>query len=489
MKSPPLHSYPFVVIGAGAAGLVLAIGLAKAGKKVLLIEKGNYGGDCTNFGCIPSKTLIETAKHARTLNPIFASRFGITLPKNPPSFLKVFQHVQETVDSFVEQENPKALISQGVETLTGLASFINSHTLSVLDNKKEISHIQFEKAFICTGSKPLYPNIEGLHNTKFLTNESIFSLNSIPKHLGIVGAGAIGLELAQAFARLSSKVSLFDSEATLLPNEDHSFHETLNHCLIQEGIELQLNAQISKVEKKGDNTLLSFHTETQPINKSLEVSHLLICTGRIANFQSLNLDAANIHWHPKGIKVNNYGQTTQAHIYACGDVTGESYYTHAAESQARNILKNLLAPKFFRSNISNSQLIPKVIFTDPEFASIGMSKKEAFEQYGKRATKVYEIELKHSDRAITALNLDGKIVVVTKKWSGKIIGAQLMMPRAEELVSQLALAIQQGLSLRHLSKLVYPYPSYSRLLRKLADKYYHETLIPELLRWKKKLFL
>jgi pyruvate/2-oxoglutarate dehydrogenase complex dihydrolipoamide dehydrogenase (E3) component len=489
MRKNPLLNYPIVVIGAGAAGLVIAIGAARSGKKVLLIEKANYGGDCTNFGCIPSKTLLEAAKHAHSLNPEFLGRFGIQASIEDFNAEKVFEHVQKTISYFVKHEDPKALKRMGVDTLTGLASFINENTLSVLNNDKTISHIQFKKAFICTGSKPLFPNIEGLHNVKFLTNESLFTLSSMPKSLGIIGGGAIGCEMAQAFTRLGSKVSLFEAGSSILSREETSLAEVLQTCLHSEGTNLHLGCRIQRVEKATEGVKLTYQDANSSQTLSSNVSELFVCVGREANFKSLHLEAAGIRYNPRGIKTNSYGETSQSNIYACGDVIEGPQFTHYAEYQARTLLKNLFIPSLFKSKIDKNIPLPRVVYTEPEFATIGLSKEQAFKKLGKASIHIYDMDLKHSDRAITALKIEGKLILITKKWSGKILGASILAPRAGELISTVSLAMSQGLSLRHLSQTIYPYPSYSRSLRKIADKYYQEIIIPYLLKWKKKLKL
>ncbi len=450
-----MKNYPLIVIGAGAAGLVIAIGATKAGKKVLLIEKGLYGGDCTNFGCIPSKALIASAHAAHNIKN--AKQFGIECASSTFSADGSLKRVQDIVKDVRSHEDPDALAKMGVETLDGEASFVDPHTLNV--NGETIFAKQI---VIATGSSPFIPQIEGLGTTPFLTNETVFNLSRIPKSMAVLGGGPIGAELAQAFQRLGSKVSLIHSHDTILDREDPLAQEVVAKQLQKDGISLHLNTKPTNIQ---------YVNEKFQIDPNIETDALVIATGRRPNVSSLQLENAKVLFSEKGISVDAYGRTNQSHIWAVGDVAGAPFFTHFAEHQARAVLTSILLP--FKKKIKSRQ-IPRVTFTDPEVASVGLSEEEAAK---KHTIASYMVPFSSVDRAITDSREEGFIKIITKKWTSQILGCTIVGPRAGEMIGEVLLAMHAKIPLRKLSSLIHPYPIYNQAIRKAADMWLTQTVL------------
>ena len=316
------------------------LGPPKRERKSCCIEKGNYGGDCTNFGCIPSKSLIASAKAAHILkeNKTFGLDFTIPFLNAKPSL----DRVRGIVEEVRSHEDSSALAKMGVATLTGTAIFKNAHIIAV-DGQEVFG----KKIVIAAGSSPYIPSIAGLEKSPYLTNETVFDLQEVPISLAVLGGGPIGCELAQAFQRIGSRVTLIHSHARLLGREEESAQTLLAEQFQKEGISLQLDAKVLEVSYQNEQ----FHIRLE--NGALVVARaLLVATGRRPNVNGMNLEAAAVHYSEKGIPVDVYGRTNQKHIWAVGDITGTPYFTHWAENQARSVLTSLLLP-FKRKSTSN----------------------------------------------------------------------------------------------------------------------------------------
>ncbi len=457
-----MRSYTLIVIGAGAAGLVIAIGAARAGKKVLLIEKGPYGGDCTNFGCIPSKSLISAAHAAHALRE--GKKLGIDFSSQDFKADAALERVRGIVEEVRSHEDPDALAKIGVETLTGTATFDSAHVL-----KAGNETIFAQQIVIATGSYPFIPTIEGLQNTPFLTNETIFDLKEIPSSLVVLGGGPIGCELAQAFQRLGARVSLIHSHDTLLNKEEPEAQKAIAEQFKAEGISLYLNASAQTISHQNGSFQITLKN-----SEKLGAKELLVCIGRRPHVEGLKLEAAGIHFTEKGISVDAYGRTNVKHIWAVGDVAGAPFFTHWAENQARAVLASLLLPFPFKKKLSRKLSIPRTTFTDPEVASVGLSEEEAAK---KHTTAVYHVPFSAVDRAITAGRTEGFVKVVTKKWSSQILGCTIVGPDAGDMLGELNLAMQAKIPLRKLANLIHPYPTYSLAIRKAADLWLTQTIL------------
>ncbi|MBS0603552.1 MAG: FAD-dependent oxidoreductase [Verrucomicrobia bacterium] len=463
-----MKKYPLVVIGAGAGGLVVAIGAAKAGKKVLLIEKGNYGGDCTNFGCIPSKSLIASAHAASALKE--SKSLGVEFPLPPFNANPALERTRTIVAEVRSHEDPAALTKLGVETITGQASFLDSHTLFV--NGEEI---WASKIVIATGSSAFIPPLSGLDKTPYLTNESIFHLKQVPESLAVMGGGPIGCEMAQAFQRLGSKVSLIHTHEELLNREEKLTQETIAKQFEKEGIALHLGVHVTQVNYANDRFQIALDN-----GKTVDANALLVSVGRRPNLAALNLKAAGVTYSDKGITTDAYGRTNKHHIWAIGDAAGAPFFTHRAENQARSVLTSLLLP--FKKKLDQAQAVPRVTFTDPEVASAGLTEELAAKKYKIAA---YVVPFSVLDRAITASRTEGFVKVVTKKWSSQILGFTIVGPRAGEMLGELSLAMHAKIPLRKLASLIHPFPTYNQAIRKAADLWLTQTILGVFRRAKK----
>ncbi len=464
-KEANMRSLPLVVIGAGAAGLVVAVGATKAGKKALLIEKGTYGGDCTNFGCIPSKSLIASAEAAYSFRQ--SKELGIDHSSHDFNADRALARVRKIVDAVKATEDELALAKKGLETLTGEASLVGPNTIKVND---EVIHA--DQVVLATGSSPHIPSVEGLTETPFLTNETLFDLKTIPKSLCVIGGGPIGCELAHAFLRLGANVSIIHAHSRLLNREDPLAQDAIQTQFEKEGMKTYLGKKPTRIAFQ-DNT---FHI-TLNDGTSIEAEKLLVSTGRRPNLSSLNLNAALVDFTEKGVVVDSYGRTSQKHIWAIGDIIGAPFFTHAAENQARTVLKNILLPSFFKIKQDRAQPIPRVTFTDPEIASIGLSEAEATKLY---SIATYIVPFSAVDRAVTASREEGFVKIVTKKWSSKILGCTVVGPRAGEMLGQISMAMHANVPLRKLATLIHPYPTYNQAFRKAADLWFTQTILPAL---------
>lgn len=475
------YDYPTIVIGAGAGGLVIAIGLAKAGKRVLLIEKGNFGGDCTNFGCIPSKALIAAAHAAYAAKSL--SHYGIEASLSWQSAKGALQRTRKIVAAVREHEEPAALSKHGVDTLTGTASFTGPHAIEVRFENGSQATVTAENIVIATGSSPRIPSLKGLAECKYLTNETIFALEEIPAHLAVIGGGPIGCELAQAFQRLGSRVSLIQHAPHLLEKEEPEAQSLLEQRLRLEGIDLHLGCEPLEAKPHEDGIALTFADKLSGEVQELSCDQLLVSAGRKPNCEGLGLSALGIGANQSGIVVDSYGRTALPHIWAVGDVAGYALFTHLAENEARGVLTNLLLPRLFKRKLDRRQPIPRVTYTDPEIAAIGLSEREAQEIYGQHKIAVYSVPFTALDRAITAGREEGFVKIITKKWSSRILGATIAAPRAGEMLPQIATAMRSKIPLRHLAGLIHPYPTYSLAIRKAADQWLTQTVIPTFKRW------
>jgi pyruvate/2-oxoglutarate dehydrogenase complex dihydrolipoamide dehydrogenase (E3) component len=472
----PQEKYDLVVIGAGTAGLVVAAGAAGLGigLKVALIEKNLMGGDCLNVGCVPSKCLIRSARLIGELAK--APELGIHRPpETAVDFAAIMERMRRLRSNISHHDSVQRFEQLGIDVFLGQGQFSNKHTITVAGQ-----NLRFKKAVIATGAKAHCPDIPGLKAVKFLTNETVFSLTQRPDRFAVIGGGPIGCELAQAFQRFGTQVILFQQSDRLLTKADPEAAEIIQQTLIQEGVKLVLNCQITRVEQDSNGKKIYFthHDQMDGQIESIIVDEILVGTGRAPNVAGLNLETVGVaHNTRQGIQVNDYLQTTNPQIYAAGDICLDQKFTHTADAAARIVIKNtLFAPwGFGRSKLSNLT-IPTVTFTDPEIAQVGLSELEA--QQHKIPIQTIKIPLSQVDRAITDGETVGFFKIHHQPGSAKILGATIVAAHAGEMISIITMAIEHQLDLGSLSSIIYPYPTQAEGIKKAADSYRRTLLTP-----------
>lgn len=443
--------YDLVIIGGGSGGLVVASAAAQLKAKVALVERERLGGDCLWYGCVPSKSLLYAAGIAYTVKN--AGQFGINYHNLDIDFAKIIRHIEQVIATIEPHDSPARFESLGVEVLFGTGEFINRHSFVV--NGRILSARAF---VIATGSRPLIPPIEGLKESGYLTNEEVFSVAKLPKSLAVIGAGPVGCELGQAFARLGSKVSLIAKTNQILPREDPEAALVVEAQLQAEGIKILRNRQVNRVEiKEGKKVIWGGDEELA------KVEEILVAAGRVANVELLNLAAAGVDVAKDGIVVNEKLQTSNRKIYGCGDVIGGYRFTHAASYEAQVVLKNALFLPVWRRNY---RVMPRATFTDPELASVGMTEAQARDFYGDEVC-VLKQEFAGVDRAVAEAHKEGFVKIITRQ-NGEILGAHLVGSRAGELIHEIVLAMSYKLKVGALSNMIHVYPTLSEVTGKAA---------------------
>lgn len=453
-----------VVIGGGPGGLVVASVAAQAGLKVTLVEKaGLLGGDCLHTGCVPSKALIHAARSAHAARR--AAREGLLSGMPEVDFGRAMAQVEEAIATIQRWDDPERFRGYGCEVRFGKASFIDARSISV-----DGETIRGRRFVIATGSRPALPPIPLLEQAGFETSDSIFRRRERPDTLCVIGGGPIGVELAQAFARLGSRVTVLETADRLLPNHDPPVSATLQQVLEAEGIRIVTGALVAGIHREGDQRQLRLSDDT-----TLETERILVATGRRPVLQGLGLEAAGVEYNKQGIVVDRRQRTSQKHIYAIGDVCGPYQFTHMAEYQAGIALANIV---FRLPRKADYRVVPQVVYTDPEIASVGLTEAEAV-QKGLRY-RVVEFPLADLDRAITDRSTHGFARFLLRR--GRILGASLVAPRAGDLVHEPALAMRLGAKAKEISELIHAYPSYAQLHRRTINSSYAPLLRTKRLR-------
>ncbi|AKG24331.1 mercuric reductase [Calothrix sp. 336/3] len=472
MNPQPADCYDLVVIGAGTAGLVVAAGAAGLGLglKVALIEKHLMGGDCLNVGCVPSKCLIRSS---RVVGEMWqAGEFGVSTPQHiDVDFPAVMARMRRIRAGISHNDSAERFKKLGVDVFLGDGSFVSG-------NKIEVNGtiLRFKKAVIATGARAARLNIPGIEEAGYLTNETVFSLIQRPRSLAVIGGGPIGCELAQAFHRLGCQVTLFHRGGHLLNKEDREAAEIVQNALERVGIRLVLNCQLEDVVKVTAGKRIYFSVGEH--RDSVTVEEILAGAGRTPNVEGLNLDAVGVEYDSRrGVKVNDYLQTTNPNIYAAGDICMDWKFTHAADAAARIVIKNtLFSPFGFGRSRLSSLVMPWVTYTDPEIAHTGMYEAEAHE----KGIKCNQIKIPFSsvDRAIADGEEAGFVKILHRQGSDEILGATIVAPHAGEMISEITTAIVHKIGLSKLSSVIHPYPTQAEAIKKAADAYRRTLLTP-----------
>ena len=453
------------IIGAGAAGLSVASAAATLGVPVVLIEKGRMGGECLNTGCVPSKAMIAAGKRADAYRD--SEPFGVKLAKPAVEFDQVNDHVHRVIDAIAPNDSRERFTGMHVRVIEGEARFRDARTV-VLGPEEDVRfEIRARRFVIATGSQPVVPQISGIDACPYFTNENIFDARERPKHLIVIGAGSSGLELAQAFRRLGSEVTVLEIAAQPLAKEDPECVAVVLDELAREGITVRSGVKVERVRalRQRVEVVLAGTTE-----ETIQGTELLIATGRKPNITGLDLEAARVKHDDHGITVNKRFATSNRRIYAIGDVTGVSQFTHSASHQAALLIKHLL----FRLPVAMKvDEIPRVTFTEPELAHVGLGEAEAREQYGD--VRLLRWPYHDNDRAQAERETRGHIKVVTDP-KGLILGATIVGAAASEQISTWTLAINHGLNIRAFAELVVPYPTYSEIGKRAAVSFFTPKL-------------
>ncbi|WP_016952227.1 mercuric reductase [Anabaena sp. PCC 7108] len=469
----PADDYDLVVIGAGTAGLVVAAGAAglDLGLKVALIEKNLMGGDCLNVGCIPSKSLIRSA---RTVGEMWKAKdLGINISQHiEVDFATVMARMRRIRSSISDHDSATRFKNLGVDVFLGEGKFASNNTVQVGDKT-----LKFKKAVIATGARAVKPAINGLETAGYLTNETVFSLIQKPDKLAVIGGGPIGCELAQTFRRLGCEVTLFHSGSHILNKEDGEAAAILQQVLIAEGIRLVLNCKLEEVVTVTEGKRLYFSVNGH--RDSVTVNEILVGAGRAPNVEGLNLEMVDVEYDKhQGVKVNDYLQTTNSKIYAAGDICMDWKFTHAADAAARIVIKNMLFSPFGVGRTQLSQLVmPWVTYTDPEIAHVGMYADEA-EKMGIDITTI-KIPFSSVDRAIADSEQLGFLKIHHKTGSDQILGATIVATHAGEMISEITTAMVNKIGLSKLSSVIHPYPTQAEAIKKAADTYRRTLLTPK----------
>jgi len=462
----PSGRYNVVVVGAGTAGLVTAAGAAGLGAKVALIERSLMGGDCLNVGCVPSKGIISAARVARKIRN--AGEFGIDVPDGANAdFSRVMERMRRLRAKISPNDSAARFRDLGVDVFLGEARFTSSNTIQVGEHS-----LQFRKAVIATGARASAPPIPGLQDVRYLTNETLFSLTELPFRFGVIGAGPIGCEMAQAFANLGSDVLLVEAAHRVLPIEDPEASEIVGRALRQDGVQLLCCGKELKLRSDADRIRMS--VESHGTNYDEPVDQLLVSVGRAPNVNGLGLETVGVDFDPRtGVKVDDRMRTTNPNIYAVGDVCSRYKFTHAADFMARIVIQNAL----FKGRSKASALtIPWCTYTAPEIAHVGLCEREAMERG--IAIDTYTQHFADVDRAILAGETEGFVKVHTHKGTDRIAGATIVAPHAGDMISEITLAMTYGLGLKKIGSTIHPYPTQAEAIRKLGDQYNRTRLTP-----------
>ncbi len=467
----PAPIYDLVVVGAGTAGLVIAAGAAGLGLglKVALVERHLMGGDCLNFGCVPSKSIIRSA---RVVGEMWAAKnFGIDIPaKIEVDFPAVMARMRKIRADISHHDSVDRFQALGVDVFLGSAHFAGNNVVVVDDRR-----LNYKKAAIATGSRAVTPDIPGIEAAGFLTNETVFSLTELPKRLAVIGGGPIGCELAQTFGRLGSQVMLFHSHSQLLNKEDPDAAAIIQERLIKEGINLVVDTQIQEITITTAGKVI--HYLQHGTLKSAIVDEILIGVGRTPNVEGLNLAAVGVEFDRRGVKVNDYLQTTNPKIFAAGDICLDWKFTHAADAAARIVIKNtLFAPFGLGKSKLSSLVMPWVTYTSPEIARVGISEDEARSQGIE--VGIIKIPFDSVDRAIVDGETEGFVKILHQKGSDRILGATIVAAHAGEMISEITTAIVNKVGLNGLSSVIHPYPTQAEGIKKAADAYRRTLLTP-----------
>jgi pyruvate/2-oxoglutarate dehydrogenase complex dihydrolipoamide dehydrogenase (E3) component len=451
----PAERYDMVVLGAGTAGLVCAAGAAGLGARVALVERHLLGGDCLNFGCVPSKAVLRAASawHAAASG----ASFGAPIAAGGGDSARAFERMRALRAAISRNDSADRFRRLGVDVYLGSAHFIAGDRVSV-----DGTELRFRRAVIATGARAAVPPIPGLSSVAYRTNETIFELDAAPARLAIVGAGPIGCEMAQAFARMGSRVTLIDHQAHVLPRDDADAAAVVERSLERDGVTFAGGATVTSVASRGKETVISLAGSDRPPDP-LVVDELLVATGRKPNLEDLDLERGGIVSGPDGLRVDTRLRTSNRRVFACGDVTGGDQFTHAADAAARIVIQNAL---FLGRARADRATIPWCTYTDPELAHVGMTAQAA-----ESAASVETITIPYADldRARIDGADEGFLRIHAARRSGRILGATVVGSRAGETIGQISLAMTSGIPLGKIAAAVYPYPTYGEALKKAAD--------------------
>ena len=463
----PAPSYNLVVLGGGTAGLITAAGAAGLGAKVALVEREHLGGDCLNVGCVPSKALLRAARAATDVRD--AGQYGVEVPEgarvNFPVVMERMRRLRSEISPHDSAQRYREEL--GVDVFLGEGRFVDSGSVEV-----DGQQLRFRRAVIATGARAMPLPIPGLAEAGYLTNETVFSLTELPKRLAIIGAGPIGCEMAQAFARFGSQVTLLEVMPQILIREDKDAAALIQAALIRDGVSLVLGCQITGVERDGQDKLLRVEKDEQ--QEEIRVDAVLLGVGRAPNVEGMNLEAVDVEFDTRqGVKVDDRLQTTNPRIYAAGDICSPYKFTHMADALARIVIQNTL---FVGRAKASALTVPWCTYTDPEIAHVGLYEHEA-EKQGIAIQTFYQ-EMGQVDRAVLEGDTEGFVKIHTQAGKDTILGATIVTRHAGEMISELTLAMVGGLGLGTLARTIHTYPTQAEAIKRAADAYNRTRLTP-----------
>lgn len=463
----PAPCYNLVVLGAGTAGLVCAAGAAGLGAKVALIERHLLGGDCLNYGCVPSKGIIRAARaiHEARHGALFGIAGGEALAIDFGRAMERMRRLRATISPHDSARRFRDEL--GVDVFFGNGEFTGPDTVEV-----EGKRLTFRKAAVCTGARAAAPRIPGFEEAGYLTNETAFSLTELPRRLAVIGSGPIGCELAQTFARLGSTVTILERGGHILPREDRDAAEIVQNAFVRDGVRLFLETKTIGAARRGAEKVVT--VEKNGEFSELVVDEILVGVGRAPNVEVLGLDAAGIAFNPQlGVKVDELLRTSNPRVFAAGDICFPYKFTHTADALARILIANAL---FLGRQKTSVLTIPWCTYTDPEIAHVGLYERDARERGIEVDTLT--VPLSDVDRALLDGETDGFARVHLKKGSDAILGATIVARHAGEMISELTLAMTNGLGLSAVGRTIHPYPTQAEAVKKLADAYNRTRLTP-----------
>ena len=461
----PEGRYNMVIIGAGTAGLVTAAGVAGLGGKVALIERHLLGGDCLNYGCVPSKSLIAASRAAAEMRR--ADRYGVSPSAGEVDFPAVMERVRRIRSEIAGHDSAERFRDMGVDVYLGDAAFAGPDTVEVAGQT-----LRFARACIATGARALRPDMEGLEEAGFHTNETIFSLTELPPRLAVLGSGPIGCELGQAFARLGSEVTIVEKGPQFLGKEDRDAAEIVGRAFERDGIRRILNAEVFKVSRNDEGKCV--HIRTPEGEDTVTADEILVGFGRVPNVDGLGLEAAGVEYDMRhGVKVDDYLRTANTRIYAAGDACLKHKFTHTADATARIVIQNAL---FWGRKKLSDLTVPWCTYTDPEVAHVGLYERQAKDRgiEVETFTKAFE----ENDRALTESRAEGFVRVHVKKGTDRILGATLVGPHAGDMVSEISTAMAGKVGLGTLANTIHPYPTLAEAIKHVGDEYNRTRLTP-----------